>query len=47
LARNGCRVAMLRELNDVDLFTDIAQVAAGCRGLFAAAAESLTAARRR
>ncbi|MFF0499517.1 DUF2064 domain-containing protein [Nocardia aobensis] len=47
LTRNGCRVAMLRELNDVDLFTDIAEVAAGCRGLFAAAAESLTAARRR
>ncbi len=44
LSHNGCRVEMLRELNDVDLFADIADVAAGCHGLFAMAAESLTAA---
>ncbi|MDN2497204.1 DUF2064 domain-containing protein, partial [Nocardia nova] len=43
LLRNGCRVEMLRELNDVDLYSDIAEVAAGCQGLFAAAAGSLTA----
>ncbi|AHH19767.1 hypothetical protein NONO_c49830 [Nocardia nova SH22a] len=47
LSRNGCRVEMLRELNDVDLFTDIADVAAGCHGLFAAAAERVAAAAHR
>ncbi|MEV5649495.1 DUF2064 domain-containing protein [Nocardia sp. NPDC052254] len=47
LSSNGCRVESLRELNDVDLFTDIAEVAAGCSGLFATVAGSLTASRPR
>lgn len=43
LSRNGCRIEFLTELNDVDHFGDIAEVAADCTGLFASAARLVAA----